>query len=370
MLSNKNNSIGLPLRKQVGAKYPLLSAMLSDMKSAPNVYKPTQFWENASSFIIQDLLAHGVEDFRRLKTALSFFVPTYGFPGWWDDRTPYQSLINSLASMKHPDCKLELRLRRFLAGEKQAYADYRVYLAAHDTRALFLDRANESPIGNPLEQYQFGEAHFSRSMLNYLLGLCFLKSQVDTQKIGVVLEVGGGFGTLGEILLGDDRNNCFYINVDIPPVAFFSTWYLQKLFGIDNVGVYEDLKKLDDLDVVSLQQRYKAVVLCPWQLTKLKGSVDLFVNFISFQEMEPFVVQNYLNHADRLGTGHVLMRNLREGKEKATTKDSFGVRAPIRGEDYDSFLPNYHLRGKNTEPFGFKTADGFHSELRLYSRCK
>jgi len=370
MLSSKNNSIGLPLRNQVDAKYPLLSAMLSDMESAPEVCKATQFWRNASVFIVQDLLEHGVEDFRRLKTALSFFVPTYGFPGWWNDRTLYHSLIDALASLQHPDRKLELRLRRFLAGEKQAYADYRVYLAARDTRALFLDQADESSIGNPLEQYLFGKAHFSRSMLNYLLGLCFLKSQIDTQGIRIVLEVGGGFGTLGEILLGDERNHCFYINVDIPPVAFVATWYLQKLLRVDNVGAYEDLKKLNDLDVAYLQRRYKAIVLCPWQLPKPKGTVDLFVNFISFQEMEPLVVRNYLNHADRLGTGHVLMRNLREGKEKAATEDSLGVREPIRGQDYDAFLPNYRLRGTNTEPFGFKTADGFHSELRLYARCK
>jgi putative sugar O-methyltransferase len=368
MLSSKKVSIELPLRNQVDAKFPLLARMLSDMETAPEICKPTQFWRNASSFIVQDLLEHGVEDFRRLKTALTFFVPTYGFPGWLSDRTSYQSLIAALASLQHPDRRLELRLLRFLAGEKQAYADYRVYLAARDTCALFLDRADESSIGNPLEQYIFGEAHFSRSMLNYLLGLCFLKSQIDTQGIRVVLEVGGGFGTLGEILLGDKRNNCFYINVDIPPTAFVSTWYLQKLLGVENVGVYEDLEKLNDFEIEHLQHRYKAIVLCPWQLPKLKGIVDLFVNFISFQEMEPFVVRNYLSHAERLCVGHVLMRNLREGKQKATTQDSLGVCEPIRGQDYDAFLPCYRLIGTNTEPFGFKTVDGFHSELRIYGR--
>lgn len=45
-----------------------------------------------------------------------------------------------------------------------------------------------------------------------------------------------------------------------------------------------------------------------------------------------------------------------------------GAREPIRGDDCDKFLPGYRLRAANIEPFGLKTVDGFHSELRGYER--
>jgi hypothetical protein len=96
--------------------------------------------------------------------------------------------------------------------------------------------------------------------------------------------------------------------------------------------------------------------------------VDLFVNFISFQEMEPDVVQNYLLHVDRLRAKFLLLRNLREGKQKVRKSGGVGVKNPIQGGDYDAFLPNYELIDTNTTPFGHQTEDGFHSELRIYQR--
>jgi hypothetical protein len=101
---------------------------------------------------------------------------------------------------------------------------------------------------------------------------------------------------------------------------------------------------------------------------KVQGEVDLFVNFISFQEMEPDVVQNYLLQVDRLRAKFVLLRNLREGKQKFKTSGGLGVKDPIQGQDYNTFLPNYELIDTNTTPFGHRTEDGFHSELRIYQR--
>ncbi|NIB31764.1 putative sugar O-methyltransferase [Pseudonocardia sp. MCCB 268] len=40
---------------------------------------------------------------------------------------------------------------------------------------------------------------FSRSSFNYLRGLVLLKRAVPDLDVSTVLEIGGGFGTLGEI---------------------------------------------------------------------------------------------------------------------------------------------------------------------------
>jgi hypothetical protein len=83
--------------------------------------------------------------------------------------------------------------------------------------------------------------------------------------------------------------------------------------------------------------------------------------------MEPDIVQNYLNHVTRLQADWVLLRNMREGKQ-LSSQHRFGVDNPIFSEDYARMLGDYDLIATNVIPFGFKTVDGFHSELMLFKR--
>ena len=95
--------------------------------------------------------------------------------------------------------------------------------------------------------------------------------------------------------------------------------------------------------------------------------VDIDLNFISFQEMEPPVVENYLKHVKRLGARWIMLRNMREGKQKKTAH-SGGVEVPIKRDDYLAMLSDYELVEANVHPFGYQTVDGFHSELLLLKR--
>ncbi|MCK5679861.1 putative sugar O-methyltransferase [bacterium] len=84
------------------------------------------------------------------------------------------------------------------------------------SRVPKLDKVSESQVGNPTQQFDFEGNLYSRSLLNYLRGLVYLKSLVETGTINSVLEIGGGYGTLGEIFLKSDFDRYFYVNVDIP----------------------------------------------------------------------------------------------------------------------------------------------------------
>lgn len=346
----------------------LLEIMLNDMKAAPDLYQPTPFWRHGVQRVLDDLRCHGVERFRALSSALNFFTPTYAFPGFYQRSEIYLQLERTLAENNAINPRRQLSIKHFLSGELQAFNDYRVYRATLQDGPPFIDRISESNAGEPVEQFTFEGRRFSRSLLNYFLGLNFLKTHCDLSHVHTVLEIGGGYGTLGEILLGDARNHCFYVNIDIPPTGFVSTYYLKQVLGEPDVGDYGVLKEKSVLDISALSEEYQAVVLCPWQLPDIRGTIDLFVNFISFQEMEPAVVKNYLYHVDRLRAEYILLRNLREGKSKAKKPGELGVLEPIKGNDYDLFLPNYQLVAVNTVPFGCKTVDNFHSELRIYQR--
>lgn len=250
-----------------------------------------------------------------------------------------------------------------VSGELWALADYRVYLAANNSQKHPATSSfSESHLGKPTEQFAFEGKKYSRSSLNYLNGLSFLKQHLDTSSINSVLEIGWGFGTLDEILSFSDGVS--YINVDIPPTSTVSTYYLSQISGIDLI----DYSRTRELQQIKIPVSNAQMVLCPWQLPKLRGKLDLFVNFISFQEMEPDIVKLYLEQVDRLETEFVLLRNIKEGKAVKSEKVVYGVETPIRGSDYDDFLVNYSLVAKNVFPFGYKTMYRFHSELRLYKR--
>ena len=348
-------------------KYDLLNKMLIDMQEQSHLYRPTAFWEYGSAQIINELEENEIENFRSLSATRSFFVPGYSAVEYLENPNKYDVVIDDFDKMVG-DKRFVTRLQRVFNGYSSAFNDFRVLSSSNVNTIPFTDKVSESIVGNPIEQHTIDNRNFSRSFMNYLLGLNFLKQNVDTTNVKTVMEIGGGFGTLGEILLKDERNEAFYINADIPPVGFVSSYYLQEVFGKENIATYEELSKLDTLDIAQLKKEYKALNICSWQVPQLKGKIDLFVNFISFQEMEPDVVQNYCKYIDRLEPKYILLRNILEGKRKKSADFSAGVIEPILGNDYDTFLPNYKLVASDSAIYGFITEDNFHSQLRVYER--
>ena len=168
---------------------------------------------------------------------------------------------------------------------------------------------------------------------------------------------------MGEIIL-KTLPGAQYIDVDIPPTSFAAEYYLKQVFGKNKVSNYNDTK---DLNEIKINELNTASILNSWQIEQLSGQIDLFVNFISFQEMEPKIVENYLQKVKALNAKWLLLRNMREGKQ--LRKDNrFGVDKPIFSKDYIKMLGGYELIGTNVYPFGYKTIDEFHSEIMLFKR--
>jgi len=200
--------------------------------------------------------------------------------------------------------------------------------------------------------------------LNYLLGLSFLKRNIDDFIPKTVLEIGGGFGTLGEILGKSNITDFKYINLDLPPLFLMSEEYLKKCFGKEE-DFFDHAENLHG--EIKIEEMPKFTFLPNWRIEDLRGEIDFFVNFISFQEMEPHIVHNYAKKVIELSPKFILLRNLREGKQKKTQKN-IGVRDPIFREDYLTFFENYSLLSSDSDTFGYKTSDNFHSELLLLKK--
>lgn len=298
-------------------KTTTLDLMLEDMESAPQEFKPTNFWNSGLKKIVDDINEFGISTFRTHPSARFFYVPVYA-----------SNTLNRWGHILEPILsKLPARKRKRwntrLTHSDRARADYRLYRACERSGGLDLDKVNESNAVEG-EQFEFDGRRYSYPMLNYMRALNLLKREVDTTNFSSCLEIGGGFGTLGEIFLKAQENG-IYVNVDIPPVAAVSTWYLQQVFGEDRVLGYSQSRSMDEIDLEELKGKYSAVVLCPWQLPKLKGQFDLFANFMSFQEMEPDVVANYISLVKPLVAKNVLVRNHAIGKKLAKKSGDIGV---------------------------------------------
>ncbi len=345
--------------------YPDLRNAHANMQMKSHLYRPTSFWAQASEQISEEIESGGVENFRRLPTPMGYFVPNYGSPTSGFTLAQVNRLKEVIADEFPEQKKSQLALKQYLDGYQSALADYRVMLAADNPEQIpYIHQFSESQFGNPVEQFDFNGKRYSRSSLNYMLGLSLLKKHLGDDEIRTVLEIGGGFGTLGEILAQSGIQSLRYIDIDIPPTQFVAERYLTAALGQENVSGFSDTEHYETIGIEHLKT---ASVLCSWQIEKLKLKVDLFVNFISFQEMEPEVVKNYLQHVKRLNTTWVLLRNMREGKQKLTATTA-GVKTPIKSTDYIAMLDGYELVEANVHPFGFETVDGFHSELLLLKK--
>lgn len=208
----------------------LLDHMLEDMADAPDLYRPTAFWETGLSAIIDDLRTIGIESFRSHPSALAMYVPLYANQG---------RLARLLRALTRPRPEIAHRLVDNIAV---ARADYRVAVAGDVDGWPDLASQSESSVGEPVEQFLFEGRRFSKSFLNYIRGLVLLKRSIEFATPRVVLEIGGGFGTLGEIVCSQESPT-LYIDVDIPPVAAVATWYLQQVLGPDAVATYDDLTR-------------------------------------------------------------------------------------------------------------------------------
>ncbi len=326
-------------------------------------YLPGSFWKNALEEIKKCFLVNGISSFRKEEINLSFFVPTYGSPGngfsFADSDRIYKTLKSSLNS------KQKMQMQFLLDGTSHALADYRTFLSATKAdKGMDLSKFSESKIGNPIEQFSFDERLYSRSALNYLLGLTYLKKIAPNFSPAKVLEIGGGFGTLGEIIGKTFGTKFKYIDLDLPPIFLIAESYIKNCFN-NQYSFFNHLE--NNTGVVEIDKLPSFTFLPNWRLEDLEGEIDLFVNFISFQEMEPDIVINYVKSITEMHPKYILLRNLREGKQKRK-KGNVGVKMPILKKDYLQFFDKYDLLGSNVLPFGFQTIDGFNSELLILKR--
>ena len=136
----------------------------------------------------------------------------------------------------------------YINGYQGALSDYRSFRSSIDQTDQFgLLHFNESNHCSPAEQFKFEGKCYSKSSLNYLLGMSFLQNNTKKFYPKVILEIGGGYGGLGEILKHTRIKNFKYIDVDIVPMISIAKFYLSKIYKLKNFNHLTGLKKKEKL---------------------------------------------------------------------------------------------------------------------------
>ena len=344
-------------------KADMISKLFTEQKNQPAIYQPGVFWEKALEDILNPYLTMGMQKFRSNRVNLKYFVPTYGSPANGFENGAVNEIIGSFDGKLN--FKQELFIKRQFDGSAHALSDYRAFIISNKSRdPLGLSNFSESKIGQPIEHFKFNERWFSRSSLNYLLGLSFLLSITPKFKPKRILEIGGGFGTLAEILGKSNLTDYQYIGLDLPPLFLIARDYVTRCLCLEKKGAITKNIPNGKIKFVDLKQ---FSFLPNWKIEDVGGNIDFFVNFISFQEMEPNIVKNYVFHIQRLKPEWILLRNMREGKQIAK-HNKIGVKKPVKKKDYISYFDRYELVDTSVLEYGYQTIDGFNSEILVLKR--
>lgn len=285
-------------------------------------FRPTNFWTPGVDILLNEMHDVGLAAFKTWPAAFFWFYPTYGKG---IDPSVLRR-ITQLAVRSGPPATARW-IKSRLRGASDARRDYDVARVAWNQAnwPVDLEAFGESRVGMPTQTYRLGAsgdaALLTKPYLNYMLCLAALSQHVREPPKSF-LELGGGFGTLGEMVMARDSQTR-YVNCDIPPLLTVSSYYLTELFGHDRVLTYDE--RVADDGPIKVDG---SACLPNWRIADLQGDYDVFVNCYSFQEMEPPVVERYVDIVAKLGVQYVVSLNSRAGK-KLAEDDGIGVKEQV-----------------------------------------
>lgn len=296
---------------------------LEELKVCDELYRPTNFWGPSLEQLLGDLDRMGLERFKSWPRATFWFQPYYG--NKFSNKTIQETFKHAKAANPHARKDFVIAA---LNGSYNARRDYDAARLAWDNDRWPIDLTahGESSFGTPWQRYRLlpdnQDLGFTRPYLNYMLMMAALSRHVDAPPKSV-LEIGGGYGSLGEFLMAHDPE-LRYVDLDIPPLVTVASYYLTELFGDERVLTYND-----EIPTTGKIDTPRSACLPNYRLPDLTSSFDLFVNSFSFQEMEPHVVDNYVQKVADLGVTYVASLNSLKGKPKASDGHAIGVVDPV-----------------------------------------
>ena len=343
----------------------ILKEMMEDMKKAPEIYKPGNFWMFYVEKIARELEKKDLNQFRnwicgpgsilsfgggRDLHGMKYGSNVHPFSDAFKkfDKSffvkYYNSFINKLAKFIPILGIFSFRssiARNYFEDNLKSQQKSAWFISKLHDENNILDSIEDSKEGNP---YGFINKNkfYTVSFLEEMMQIFFMEKYVKLKDLNVVLEIGAGIGLKASTFLKINPK-ITYIIIDIPPALYVSQQYL--ISQNYKVFTYNDAKKIKSLKEINFND-FNVICLAPWMIDLIyKDSIDLFINVFSFQEMEPWLVKNYLDKALKFTKKHIYLLNLKKGHFITEKKGQHGVLKQTLKEDYIEFLSgNFELK--------------------------
>jgi putative sugar O-methyltransferase len=299
-----------------------IALMTDEVMSAPEIYRPSRFWDDLNDRNQRQIDEVGFDSFKR---------------------TVNQNYFNWLiVDPKDPQLRRLLRswLRRpvpaVLGARVQDWKDvelppdrsqpfrgvrarlwYAVFVALvwesarrRDVRHR-LDVLQEPSLGAPILVKYRGRS-ISQDLANSAIEISAIEEALGgpLRPGQTVFEIGAGYGRVAWMALALTPG-LRYVVVDIPPALAIAQEYLTTLFPDRPAFRFRHFDRYDD--VAEELGAAEIVFLTPNQLEALPPhGADLFVNISSFHEMRPDQVANFIGQVGRHTDGVFYMKQWRE----------------------------------------------------------
>lgn len=282
----------------------LLEMMLEDMARQRGIYQPGPFWTGYTRRVAAAIRAEGLAAFRSstgIGKGFADVIPRDPVclmePGWRRSLLASVRSLPVVRGLAHRYGSLLAKRTAELRRIKSLY--YGAVLG--DWFEGFCRRYPDLPetcTGAPGATVEIAGREIGEHYLRMFTWLADYSKLVDFSQVRVLMELGGGFGAMSHAALHLFPNMRKLVYLDIPPMLYVGTQYLESFFG-GAVIDYEQTRGRERL-TFSDDDELEILAICPWQIETLECPVDVFWNSSSFQEMPREIVANYARHLDRL----------------------------------------------------------------------
>jgi putative sugar O-methyltransferase len=278
---------------------PGLGAMLQELRGAPDVYRPSRFWEHLADEQYRELADEGgFGAFKRTvnRHFFQFMVIGVRDPQFravarqWLRQPRLRALLTRLAQPLPAPPGSHSRKRLRLAT--RVYAVYLAmlaqYTARRDRRGVFAE-LEEPGLGQPTCVSCDGRA-VSEDLCNSVLEYTSILDAMPAPP-RLVVELGSGYGRLAWVFLRA-QPEVRYVLVDIPPGLAIAQRYLTELFPERPAFRFRHFDSY--AEVAAELESAQIAFLTPNQLELIPSlHADLLINVSSLHEMRREQIEHY-----------------------------------------------------------------------------
>ncbi len=287
----------------------VLKEMIAELKKAPPIYHPSDFWIKLNKLHNRQLLYAGFNNFKRsiivhyfnwkiLRIIRDQFLPMFSELAKGNFKPILSSTFNNPKSKFRPYTTSFNPISAFIYKvHVSALKDY-VY---RKDKLKLLDRLTEPPIGNPFLVI-YNNKEISQDLSNSVHEFYSITEKVHMQKIRNIAEIGAGYGRLAYVFL-NAQPKASYCIIDIPPALFIAQEYLSRIFPKEKIFRFRPFSSFKEIKEEFEASRIKFIMAHQIELLPDKY-FDLMITISSLHEMTREQIRNYLNQVNRLSNGY------------------------------------------------------------------